>query len=262
MKSTEKRWFSEERKIIADQIRNARNSERKKDKQSYGIDKSGKECLYRLGGLEHFFDYLRTLPSNRVLDIGVGTGRGSSAIRKMPISNGLEFEVTALRNIPELQKNFPKERIHITAVETLRGVTDKSLAGIIAVNSIGYSDHSLLAVRRLNQVLIPGGVVKATFYRDEGSEKHNGTSFKDPTSFIEAFSVLGYDVSPIKKFSATGVGGSGGNAIMVNSIIVAIKPGNPNAPGAKELLEADWDNVKSQAKNILAGGHLIFNTEG
>lgn len=258
MDSLEKKMFAHERVKIATQIKEARKSERKNDKESYSIEKSGKECLYRLGGLKCLFEYLRTLPSNKILDVGVGAGHGSSVLSKMNISKGLDFEVTALRNIPELQKNFPREKIHITGVETLNGIQNESLAGVIGVNSIGYSDHPALAAKKIDQVLITGGVIKATFYSHEGSEKHHGTSFKGPTAFIGAFNALGYDVSYINDNLSFG---TGKHAILSNSLVIAVKPGNEHAPRARELLNYDLDIIRSEAIMILPNGIPKFDTK-
>jgi hypothetical protein len=109
-----------ERKLIANQIKQARKSESNKGMDAYTFDRNGKEYLCRIGGLEHLFKYLKGLPSHKVLDVGAGNGKASSKISQMPISAGLDLEVTALRNNPELTKNFPVEKTHITEVERKR----------------------------------------------------------------------------------------------------------------------------------------------
>ncbi len=249
--------LKKERSEIAEQMMKARKSERLDSGTRYTVHRTGKECLCMLGGLKFLFDYLRTLPSNKILDVGVGTGNASSVISQMLISSDLNFEATALRIIPELQKNFPKEKIHITGVETLRGIQDNSLAGIIGVNSIAYSDHPDLAIKRIDQVLVPGGVIKATFAISGYSENYNGTIFKSSEEFIKALHALNYDVAPMKindLFTSIGMP-------LSNSILIAIKPGNPNAPTAEELLRSDFDGLKSETKEKMEKGYPVFDID-
>jgi len=242
-----------ERVQIAEQIKKARKSER--EDQKYECHRSGKEYFYRIGGLKNLFQYLKSLPSNKVLDVGAGTGNASYRISQMPISDGLDFEITALRNSPELMNNFPKEKTHITEVESLNGIKNESLAGVIGVNSIAYSINPKLVVERIDEVLIKGGVVKATFNKFGVSHDYGGLVFKGPEKFIEVFASLGYDSSFIEnKFSAEDDFG-----VFVNSIILAIKPGNPKAPSAKELLDLDFDAIRSESVKSI--GYPIFNTE-
>lgn len=248
MESEREQWLPAQRNAIISQISAARKSEKENKKGSYEFHRTGKECLYRSGGLEHFFEYLKTLESNKVLDIGVGTGNASYSISKMPISAGLDFEVTALRNVPELVKNFPLKKIHITSVESLKGIPNGTLAGVIGVNSIGYSQYPELAIKRIDEVLAPGGALKATFAMFGKSKSNDKLDFKSPEKFIGYLIDLGYDVAstnsgfyslsdPLKKDSTQG-------SSKTNSIVLAIKPGNPDSPSAKDLLNLDLNAIK------------------
>jgi SAM-dependent methyltransferase len=234
-----------ERTKIATQIVKARKSERESKENTYKFHRSGKEYFYRIGGLENLFKYLKSLPSNKVLDVGAGTGNASYKISQMPISKGLDFEITALRNSPELKSNFPEKKTHITGAESLRGIENKSLAGVIGVNSIAYSLYPKLVAGRIDEVLVDGGVVKATFALFGESHNYDGSVFNGPEKFIEAFAILGYDIFFIenKFFDNDRYDFSR----FLNSIVLAIKPGNQNAPSAKELLDLDFDAINNES---------------
>jgi SAM-dependent methyltransferase len=248
MTGLEKAYSPEERKKIALQLATARHSERLNNADSYCIDRTGSEYLYRIGGLENLFQYIRGLSSKKVLHVGVGNGNASRVIGEMPIAKDFNFEVTALRNTEELRKNFSKSKIHITGVETLKGIPNESFAAVLGLNSLGYSDQPQIAVKRLNQVLVPGGVIKGTFCGLGEEEEHNGTVLKDPVAFANGLSVLGYDVAYLDNFfwSTT-------EHRFLNSILLAIKPGLRNTQSAKELLHLDFELIKSQAKDNLFG---------
>jgi SAM-dependent methyltransferase len=261
MDLNKKASFFYERKQIADQLKKARTTERSANEESYLIHRSGKECLFRLGGLRYFFNYIRTLNTNKVLDIGVGTGNASSVISKMDISAGLDFEVTALRNLQDLAKNFSKDKIHITEVESLRGIPNESVAGVIGVNSIAYATYPKFAVKRINEVLISGGAVKATFHSIGGGSNHDGAIFKGPEKFAEAFKSLGYDVVYVdNRFIVDTNDGPEPLVGASNSIVVAIKPGNAHAPQARELLSLDLGEVKSHSTKE-ANGYPVYSIE-
>jgi hypothetical protein len=68
--------------------------------------------------------------------------------------------------------------------------------------------------------------------------------------------MLCYDISFIEnKFST-----EDDWRIFVNSIILAIKPGNPKAPSAKKLLDLDFDAIRSESVDK-GTGYPIFNIE-
>ena len=251
-------WLRDERSIVAKQISRVRNSEKTIDQRPGNIYKNGKETIYKIGGLTHFFDYIKTLSSNRVLNVGVQNGMGSRRISQMPIATGLDFEVTALRLTSQLRENFPKEKIHLTGVETLRGINDESLAGVIGIDSIAFSDSIYLAVKRLDQVLVPGGAIKITFFIPDHSQvdPFDIKASRNSTPFLEAFIALGYDVAIVEKNTFIA---SGRQERFNNSIVLAIKPGNPNAPKAEELLHADLGAIQSE-KKAQSLGDPIFDT--
>jgi hypothetical protein len=236
-----------ERFEVAKQIIGARQQERKESKERYHVNRNGREILFRIGGLEQYFKYLRQLKSNKILDVGVGSGLGSGEISQMPMTEGFEYHVSALRNHSELNKRFSNDRLHITSVESLKGIENSSIAGILGVNSVAYSAYPRLAVKRLDEVLVPGGALKLTFNIFGHTERYGNTIFKDPEQFINFINKLGYDVAfqdhafLAKKTKEPEL------FAMANSIVLAIKPGNLQAPSAKDLLTQDLKGLDKEA---------------
>ncbi len=262
MDSREKASQYFERSQIADQISKARKQEKEKEKdatETYKTHRSGKECLYRIGGLEHYFEYLKQLKSNRVLDIGGGSGNASSVISHMPMSADIDYHISVLRSNPELAQYFPKDKIHITGVETLRGIENQSLAGILGVNSIAYAAYPKIAVKRMDEVLVPGGAAKATFHTFGGVKRYRDSVFKGPEKFIEFFSVRGYDVA-FQDHNFVAVENERDKSYFANSILLAIKPGNLKAPSARDLLASDLKGIE-QERTGQENGYDIFTID-
>jgi len=232
-----------ERKKLAVHIKNARISERKDDIDTYVLERTGKEYMYEMGGLKSLFKYIRSLDSNIVLDVGAGKGTASYRLKKMPIASGLDLHVTVLRNSAEISKYIPQEKIHVTDIETLRGLKPLSVGGIIASSSIAYSVLPEAAAKRIDEVLISGGVVKATFAPKGKGGRNSGFVVHDQVEFETLFRNLGYDVAS-EQFSFTALGTSN-NEFKSNSILIAIKPGNSKAPSAKKLLNSDLEGIKN-----------------
>ncbi len=162
---------------------------------------------------------------------------------------GLDVEVTALNRNPELAQNFPKDKVNITGAETLRGIDTKSLGGVLALNSIAYSAYPKLAIQKIDEVLIPGGAIKGTFAVLGGIRNYSGSMFKDCAQFTRELQSRGYDVSYLPNHEFSGVKNFGDDekedcAVYWNSVVVAIKPGNPNAPSARTLIDLDLAEVQ------------------
>lgn len=216
--------FSPERNQVAKQIKRARFIERK-HYPDYAIHRDEYDYSRILGGLNNFFNYLKSLKSNLVLDVGAGAGYAFAGLKDMKIAKGLKLEIVVLRNTPELGKNFKKEEIHVSPGETLRGIKNESVAGVIALNSLAYSTDQMLAAKRIDQILVPGGAIKATFHQHNKVDDYDGALFRDGQVFIQTLEGLNYDVD---------IDTSG-----YNLLVLAIKPGNPNAPKATELMNSD-----------------------
>lgn len=235
-----------ERNAVAKEILDARHAEKI---GAFETNRSGLEYLYRQGGLQHVFKYLKKFEetgygSNLVLDVGAGNGRAIGEIMHSPMAAGFNFEVTALYNSPELLERFSKEKIHHTPVETLRGVESNSVALVMGVNSVAYSAHPELAVKSIDRVLVPGGIFKGTFCLDGVSVDYEKSTFRDPKEFADGFTKLGYEVSiiPDNKFYNTN------KRMFGNAVLLAVKPGNPHAPKAELLMNLDLDEMKNHAK--------------
>jgi SAM-dependent methyltransferase len=251
-----------ERTQIAKQIKDARKNERSVTEDSlekYPTDRDYLMYWYSIGGLKYVFEYLKTLPSNIVLDIGTGTGKAASEMSRSRSAQGLDVHATSLRNDPELQKNFPdKTKLHITSVETLRGIERSSVGTVLAMCSIAYANYPKLAIQKIDEVLVPGGVLKANFSPGSG-HAYGDVIFKSSDVFVETLHSLGYDVDVstnniyLKKDDHY----AKGKAL----VVLAIKPGNPNAPTAKELRILDQTEMNKGSEERADGYRVIDVTK-
>ncbi|MBL8029939.1 MAG: class I SAM-dependent methyltransferase [Candidatus Doudnabacteria bacterium] len=253
MENVEKIKYYYERKKIAEQINNARKQETAPESlvgNKYITSRSGREVVYRMGGLMHVFEYVKTLSSNRILDIGTGSGNAAKKISQMPMAQGLDFSVTALSRDPELFRNFPPDKARLTGTETLRGIKNNSVGGILAMYSVAYSAYPNLAIKRLDEVLVPGGIFKGVFANLGKSVNYSGSVAKDYEQFENVFKKLGYDVASLPVYNTASVE-AGGLDIQLhrNSVLLAIKPGNSNAPEAIKLLDEDLEEIEKDSLN-------------
>jgi SAM-dependent methyltransferase len=243
MAEGDKSKFFIERKAAAASIRKARKHERGEvdpNGRVYKVERTGKEYLYRLGGLEHLVEYLKTLDSNKILDVGAGTGTATSYIARMEAMQDFDVHATVLNPTPETLERLG-DKIHVTSV-----IDNESLAAVLGVNSIAYAASAKLAVHRLSEVLVPGGVVKATFSTFGDPVNYQGSIFKGPEDFIAQFAMKGFDLS-FRDNHFLEVGEMGPIAIgSRNSIVLAIKAGNPNAPSAQQLMDLDFEAIQSE----------------
>ena len=213
---------------VAAQIRTMRS----KESEEYTLNRSGFNYLNALAGLQYAFSYIRGLSNPVVLDIGAGTTRGISELEQTALAHGLRFEATVLRNDASIRQHFGTERVHVTGVETLRGIPANSIGCVLGVLSVGYSAAPALAVRSIDRVLIHGGIVKLVL-RMEKARSGAVKNLNPPSAFEGEFRALGYDVA------AQDIGEAG--------ILLAIKPGYEEAPKAEDLLNIDKDSLAQQA---------------
>lgn len=216
---------------IAANLRAVRAIERNRE---FDMNRNGYEYLYQLKGLESFLNYVRDLSGSRILlDIGAGTTRGINDISKTSLGLDLDFKATGLFANPEVEQFLGKKNYTITSAETLRGIGANSIAGILAVNSIAYSQSPETVAKRLDQILIPGGAIKGSFswtsYLEDISQ--NEGTIKSSKPFVAEFGRLGYDVAHGEDFS----------------VMLAIKPGVGNIK-AKSLFDQDRDSLDMQIK--------------
>ncbi len=247
-----------ERSQIAKQVRAARAHESNPG-EKYDTNRGMQEYYYALGGLNHYLDYVKTLKSNIVLDIGACTGRAMHQLSQTSLGDEIDFQVTALKNEKNLRQNFPKGKVHITPVEILRGIQPESVGGVLSMVSITYSEYPKIAIDKINEVLVPGGIVKGAFPPPSNQVGKYGLARRGPELFIERLKELGYDVaSSNNKFTSYKLIDK--NRFVENIIVVAIKPGNPSAPRAEDLINMDIkDRDQNQSNEFM--GLKVFEIE-
>ncbi|MBI2030508.1 methyltransferase domain-containing protein [Candidatus Kaiserbacteria bacterium] len=230
----EKMGSKEIRDQVAAKVRRLRVGERETvpDREPfYTINRDKEKYLEKLMGYVAFLDYVKTLPSNIVLDIGAGTTRAISEIAKSKAGAGLDFKATALNRNPDIEKNLGFENVHVTSVETLRGVADQSIGGVTAVFSLPYVVDPALAVKSIDRVLVPGGVVKAWLPSTESNDEKRiikGNTYRSYHEFEAEFKKLGYDCEYLERDG------------LILEVFLAIKPGGrPGGPSAQELVSVD-----------------------
>lgn len=181
------------RGVVAKQLLTARRYDRSRE---YTTDRDLASYVDELQGIQHLLSYVRknreVLGSNLVLDIGAGIAKGASQLKKSPWAKGLRIEATTLSTNAETRNNFGGG-LHITPVETLRGVNSLSVAVALSVFGLAYSQSPERTVASLNRVVVPSGVVKASFYfrdLDGSAVMHPKTSNK----FVHEFERVGWKV--------------------------------------------------------------------
>jgi len=190
-----------------------------------GDNRDLEEYLLLLGGLTSFLGYVRKVKEDGlILDIGAGITKGVSELQKSPLGKGFDFEAVTLSYKSLIKKNLGRTKTHITSAERLRGIKDKSVAGIISVYGIAYSVSPELAASTMDRVLIPGGAIKAGFVRSGTDNVFHNSSVRSE-EFAEIFSAFGYDVALDERYC---------------DLLLAIKPGGPaGSLSAQELINID-----------------------
>lgn len=197
-------------------------------------NRDGVGYLTTLFGIGHLTDYIKTaqakLGTNRVLDIGAGSTRAIAQLSRTSFMNSLSCEATVLTNVKDIEKNLGKERTHITPVETLEGIADKSVACVLSVNGVAYSVVPSLAIEQIDRILVDGGVIKATFQ----NEGHISPLVRMNThdKFTEELRKRGYEVEITT------------NEKELVDVVVAVKKGS--TVHAKTLLEEDLRDWQKQ----------------
>lgn len=162
-----------------------------KSEETWQNDRLGSEYISSLGGVEATLQYIKSLDSKLVIDVGTGTSQGISDIAKSKLGEGLEFKGTTVTWLNELNQHLGKDRVLITSAESLRGIENNSVGGILALYSISYTAQPQQVVARFDQVLVEGGVVKMVTHADQKSRSGHRTF----ESFLNAFKELGYDIN-------------------------------------------------------------------
>lgn len=219
-----------ERNKVASQIKNIRKSEKL---GVFDANRDGKSYLNTFLGLREVFNYVRALnTSNLVLDVGAGTTRGISEISRSCLGKSLDFKATVLYRHPDIEKNLGHQKTISTSAEVLRGVANTSVGAILGLNSFAYSDSLNLVANRFDEVLVPGGLIKATFLSNEIKGRLGTLGIKTYNKFLTVLREKEYDIATISQGTY--------------DILIAIKPGLTNVLSARQLLESDITSKNEQ----------------
>ena len=226
---------SPERRAVARQLLAMRRLERLGECVD---DRGGGDYIHCFKGLRRFLDYTRAVPgSNLVLDIGAGITRGVNDLSKSEKGRNLKFMATGLvskirgqgdNRYKRVDNSLGSANLRLTSGEILRGIADNSVAGVMALFSIAYSACPEMVIDRINQVLVPGGVIKAVVgsqnLKISRDDYYDRTGLQTADRFVAQLDSLGYEIALSDDSN--------------HSIILAIKPGWFR-PHAQRLMDAD-----------------------
>ena len=208
---------------------------------SYIPDSALSNYWESMHGFAAFLDHIKTANvPKKIVDIGTGNGIALSQLVNSPLGEDVSFIGTALTNSSELQAVLPIVPVVITQVEKL-AIQKNSVGGILARESIGFSNHPELVVENMDRVLAPGGVIKATFKRKKGSygrkwnRKYENWGYHTHEQFSLELSKRGYDVAILETDG--------------DDILLAIKP-----DGIKREMSG-----LSDAWQLLAADNIIYH---
>lgn len=190
----------------------------------YAVNRDALAYLLGFGGLTESFKYIKQLKSNVVVDIGTGKGLAWSELAGK-YGNGLEFWATNLVYDKHLVDLF-NDRVKFTPVEFMKGFTDESVGGVIAMKSIAYSASPEMAMRAIDRILVPGGLIKASFRGPEESGIVD-LGYQTHHKFTESLKSLGYDIG-----------------VLGDEVVLAVKPGG--GVKAKDILTKDLESVEQK----------------
>ncbi len=229
------------RGAIAKQIRQMRALERNGSYREEEWDRDKMGYLWAFNGLDQLFDYVRQLDSGGlVLDIGAGTTKGIAEIAKSKLGQGLNFKATVLFRNPKIENGLGFKNTHITSAAVLRGVDSNSVSAILSLNAIAYTVGLPTVARKLDQVLVPGGVIKTTFRSKVLSTTPRAIEygFQTHDSFSQTLKSLGYDVAILNEGLQRDLRRPQ-SAGAHEDVILAIKPGGDVDCIAADLLGRD-----------------------
>lgn len=222
-----------ERDKVANEIRWARKEERKGNNASWENRRELRNYDEILMGFKKSLDYVRNnfsvLKSKIFVDVGAGMGKAAAQLRQEEWGDDLDIHTT---NVTRMQKNNEQE--HLTSAEEMRGFAPESVAYICSVMGVAYSGNPETAMRKLHEILVPGGVMKLAF-RDSGRlRKIVSVARRRQRSdkFIDILLDLGY--LPNKDFAVKKNHGM--------KVILAIKPGSDLKIRADNLMDQDYQD--------------------
>lgn len=201
---------------------------------NYEADRNGVQYLLLLQGVAGAFDLARSLgSSSTILDVGAGTTRGIHDLSRAHFAHDLDFQATVLHPARTVSRHLGMGKTHITPVEYLQGISDNSIAAVLGVGSIAYSVAPDYAMRRVNEVLVPGGIIKSTF-----NHTGNAVVLRKHDAFSDELRELGYDIAIAETNSGSW------------HVLLAIKPGGSRQVSAQELLAQDQETIDAQLEHI------------
>jgi hypothetical protein len=245
------------RENAAGEIKKARKAENS-PLLSYQTFRGAAEYVTNLYGIAHTLEHA---PKGRpILDVGTGRGFAIQELKESPLGKERQFIAIGLKHYPSIESTIGEENFHITSAETLRGIENNSIGAILGAYSVAYSEAPTLVANRFDEVLVPGGLIKLSFFSDGKQEP-----------FIERLKALGYDVATYqdeKKLQGNALvqlslqlslllephSSLVTNAQYTNSrvIVLAIKPGGEQKVSAQQILDEDRWSTRKQAGELKA----------
>lgn len=206
----------------------------------YLMDRTSTEYMSHLLGLEYMLAQLSFLSGpSVVVDVGAGTTRGAQGLSELASIYGLDMQATVITPVGKRAERLSEDKIHVTSAEYMDGFERESVRGVVSVASITYSAAPELAIARIDQVLVKGGILKAAFAISDSIFSGPGKLIKNKTPFVVALNDLGYDVAVDEKTSDQ------------FDVVLAIKPGGQSLKTAKELLAYDHNDHLAQIHDLV-----------
>jgi len=172
--------------------------------------------------------------TRRGLDIGIGQGIGLLGLAELARTYGVTFEGTGLTKPAafETVSDDARPRFHRTTAERLRDVPANGYDVVTSVFGAAYAEPTASA-KRIDEILAPGGIFKGTFTVKRLAGQHK-RGMHDVADFEKTLLELGYDI-----FSTEIPEDKDPNTYTEHALLVAVKPGKPGSPSAKEVFEMD-----------------------
>lgn len=208
-------------------------------------DRGAIQYLELLGGIEKFFQYVKKLPKNKVIDLGAGTARAVGEFSRSEISKDIQFLATDVIRHKELTDNIDTEMFKKTPAEVLKGVEDESVGGLVSViGAASYSESIPLLADTIDRVLVPGGVFKATLL---GWKEKDGKPDPEDQAYWLRYEDLKIFLEENYGFEVYGHSFVHNNEPLV--LFIGVKPPYEEK-SAMNLLEADLQSSGEQAEKL------------
>lgn len=196
-------------------------------------------------GLAMVFNYVERIGlPKKVLDIGTGDG---NALKELAEARQDFSYIGTVLSASE-QKNLVPENMEIkeATAETLLPIEDESIGAILSFQAIGFSAHPEAVAESMDRVLMPGGIIKASFRKKHGSygkewnRKYDEWGYNSHDQFTFELHQRGYDIAILETEG--------------DDVILAIKPDRNNH--SEE--EHPWNRV--EAWQLLSIDNIAYLT--